>query len=328
MTNPRVALKIDVDTYRGIEDGAARLASFLHSKQIPASFFVSLGPDHSGRAAMRVFRQRGFWKKMRRTSAVSVYGWRTVLSGTLLPARPMGTSFRETFRQWREMGFEVSPHGFDHILWHDEAASWDEGRADQELQQVADTYRFIFGEEPQSFAAPGWQAGWGTWRAMEKLNLLYHSDTRGTHPYFASPGPSRPPPQTGRARLSCGGSPQQSEGWGEAPLKTLEIPTTLPTWDEMLTWDGIDRNNLVEETLKRLRSDRLNVWTIHAEFEGAAYYSSFREAVEQLVPGGVEWVFLPDLARDLRANPSQVPNDSIVQRTLPGRAGTVTCQHG
>src|SRR4051812_18931999 len=108
----QIALKIDVDTYRGIEDGAARLAGFLRDQNIPASFFVSLGPDNSGWAATRLFRHRGFMKKMKRTSALSLYGWRTVFSGTLWPARPMGTSFGDLLRQWRAWGFEVSPHGF------------------------------------------------------------------------------------------------------------------------------------------------------------------------------------------------------------------------
>src|SRR5207302_5997593 len=97
-----IALKIDVDTYEGIRNGATRLASFLHSQKIPASFFVSLGPDNSGRAAARALRHPGFLKKMLRTKAVSVYGWRTILSGTLLPARPMGTSFTDQFRRWRD----------------------------------------------------------------------------------------------------------------------------------------------------------------------------------------------------------------------------------
>src|SRR5580698_4300118 len=110
----QIALKIDVDTYRGIEDGASRLAAFLHSKKIPASFFVSMGPDNSGWAATRAFRHRGFLKKMKRTSALSLYGFRTIFSGTLLPARPMGTSHKKLFHQWRDWGFEVSPHGYDH----------------------------------------------------------------------------------------------------------------------------------------------------------------------------------------------------------------------
>jgi undecaprenyl phosphate-alpha-L-ara4FN deformylase len=292
-----LALKIDVDTYEGIENGATRLASFLHSQKIPASFFVSLGPDNSGRAATRAFRHRGFLKKMLRTKVISVYGWRTILSGTLLPARPMGTSFTDRFRQWREWGFEVNPHGYDHILWHDEAATWDEGRATQELDKVCEVYRNIFGENPTSFAAPGWQGGWGTWQAMEKMNLVYHSDTRGTHPYFVS------------------------------PLKTLEIPTTLPTWDEMLAWDSITPQNIVEETWKLLKKDTLNVWTLHAEFEGTAYFPQFHAFVENAAREGVRWVFLPERARELLARRERVPCDTIQQGTLPGRAGTVTCQH-
>src|SRR6266481_260342 len=96
----QIALKIDVDTYRGIEDGARRLASFLHTQKIPASLFISLGPDNSGWAATRVFRHKGFLKKMNRTSALSVYGWRTIFSGTFFPARPMGPSFRDQLRGW------------------------------------------------------------------------------------------------------------------------------------------------------------------------------------------------------------------------------------
>ena len=296
----RVALKIDVDTYEGIQDGGARLASFLHSQKIPASFFVSLGPDNSGWAALRVFRQPGFLKKMWRTSAVSVYGWRTALSGTLLAARPMGSSFGDLFRQWRDWGFEVSPHGFDHILWHDKAAEWNDERAAEELKKVAGVYRQIFNEDPKSFAAPGWQAGNGTWKAMESLKLLYHSDTRGSIPYFPS-----------------------MEG---QTLQTLEIPTTLPTWDEMLAWDGMTAGQLVPETFKRLDKDRLNVWTIHAEVEGSAYFPRFHQWVEEAPGEGVQWVSLPEAARALLRDPARVPCDTIEQGILPGRAGTVSCQ--
>jgi undecaprenyl phosphate-alpha-L-ara4FN deformylase len=110
----------------------------------------------------------------------------------------------------------------------------------------------------------------------------------------------------------------------------LEIPTTLPTWDEMLSWDGMSRQNIVDETWKFLKSDRLNVWTIHAEVEGTAYFPEFREFVERAGREAVTWVFLPDLARKLLESPHQLPYDEIEQGTRPGRAGTVTCQmnHG
>ncbi len=321
----QLALKIDVDTYDGIENGATRLASFLHSLKIPASFFVSLGPDRSGWAAARLFRHPGFLKKMLRTKAVSVYGWRTILSGTLLPARPMGTSFVDRFRQWREWGFEVNPHGYDHVLWHDEAAGWDEPRAARELEKVTRLHHEVFGESPSSFAAPGWQASWGTWRAMEKMNLLYHSDTRGQFPYFPSKYSSSPA-ASGRGSMD---SPPTTAGNDDKEIfKTLEIPTTLPTWDEMLAWPEMTRHQLVQETQKLLNPDSLNVWTIHAEFEGGTYFPQFHEFVEQAQAGGVKWVFLPERAQELLSHRDRVPCDTMKQGTLPGRAGTVTCQHG
>lgn len=296
----QVALKIDVDTYRGIHEGGAQLASFLTAEKIPASFFVSLGPDNSGWAALRVFRQRGFMTKMRRTSAFSLYGWRTALSGTLFPARPMGASFKEVLRSWRDQGFEVGPHGYDHILWHDRAAHWDQDRAAEELEKVVELYRLIFGAAPTSFAAPGWQAGAGVWRAMDRLKLLYHSDSRGQFPYI--------PAIDGRA------------------LATLEIPTTLSTWDELLALDGMTPNRLPEVTRSELKSDTINVWTIHAELEGTAYLDQFRATIARLKAEGTEWVFLPDLAKRLLANRSAVPFHIFAQSERPGRAGTVTCQ--
>ena len=94
----------------------------------------------------------------------------------------------------------------------------------------------------------------------------------------------------------------------------------------MLAWDGIDRHNLVDETWKLLKSDRLNVWTIHAEFEGNVYFPQFHEFVERAARESVAWVFLPDVARKLLENPRSLPYDDIEQGTRPGRAGTVTCQ--
>src|SRR5204863_6032301 len=139
------------------------------------------------------------------------------------------------------------PHGFDHILWHDAAAEWTEDRAREEIARAFDVYRQIFKQDPASFAAPGWQAGPGTWKALESARLLYHSDTRGDAPYI--------PLLDGHI------------------LNTLEIPTTLPTWDEMLAWDDVTPETLVKKTWGLMRPDVLNVWTIHAEVEGGRYFS-------------------------------------------------------
>jgi undecaprenyl phosphate-alpha-L-ara4FN deformylase len=75
---PHIALKIDVDTYRGTREGVPRLAGLLESLGVRATFLFSLGPDHTGRAIRRVFR-RGFLRKVQRTSVLEHYGLRTLL---------------------------------------------------------------------------------------------------------------------------------------------------------------------------------------------------------------------------------------------------------
>src|SRR5215471_9302447 len=102
-----VALKIDVDTHQGLAEGVPRLRRALERERVTASFYIAMGPDNSGRALIRVFRNRGFLKKMLRTRAVSMYGTRTILSGTILPARPIALAFPNLLRELEAAGFEV-----------------------------------------------------------------------------------------------------------------------------------------------------------------------------------------------------------------------------
>ena len=83
---PQFVIKVDVDTDRGTREGVPALVAILKRHSVPATFLFSLGPDNTGKAIRRVFRP-GFLKKVSRTRVTKLYGWRTLLSGTLLPAR-------------------------------------------------------------------------------------------------------------------------------------------------------------------------------------------------------------------------------------------------
>ena len=56
-----LALKIDVDTFKGTKIGVPNLLALLKKHSADATFLFSLGPDHTGRAIKRVFR-KGFLK--------------------------------------------------------------------------------------------------------------------------------------------------------------------------------------------------------------------------------------------------------------------------
>ncbi|MBP1734977.1 MAG: chitin deacetylase, partial [Deltaproteobacteria bacterium] len=49
-----IGLKIDVDTYEGMKNGAPTLLDLLRQFSIKASFFVPMGRDHTGWTVKRV----------------------------------------------------------------------------------------------------------------------------------------------------------------------------------------------------------------------------------------------------------------------------------
>src|ERR1700694_1504691 len=183
-----IALKVDVDTHQGLGEGVPRLMRALVEAGVTATFLVAMGPDNSGRAIVRVLTNPGFLKKMRRTRAVAMYGLRTVLSGTLLPARPIALAFPEVMRELARSAFEVGVHGYDHVLWQDRLDEIGGGRIRGEIEEAFGGFRAVSGERSRCFAAPGWRTSSSALRVLDTLGLDYRSDTRGSIPYRCAIG--------------------------------------------------------------------------------------------------------------------------------------------
>ncbi len=294
-----VALKIDVDTHQGLAVGVPRLARMLGAEGIAASFFIAMGPDNSGRAIVRVLRNPGFLSKMRRTRAVRMYGLRTVLSGTLLPPRPIALALPTVVRGLKRAGFEVGVHGWDHVRWQDGIDRLGDAGIRAELGEAFEAYRAIFRAPPLSFAAPGWRTNSTALVALDAMGLRYRSDTRGRSPY--------------RCRVDG------------AILRTPEIPTTLPTLDEVMGRDDLPNAGAVLEFyLTQFAPERLNVHTVHAETEGMAELDNFAALIRALKQRGARFIRLDQLAARLGA--AELPACEVVRATLPGRAGWVAAQ--
>ena len=299
MSDLEIALKIDVDTHQGLEAGVPRLARMLVAEGVTASFFIAMGPDNSGRAVVRVLRNPGFLKKMRRTKAVRMYGLRTVLSGTLLPARPIALALPDVLRGLKRAGFEVGVHGWDHVRWQDRIEKLGEAGIRAELGEASEAYRAIFREPARSFAAPGWRTNATALKILDSMQLSYRSDTRGRAPF--------------RCRVD-----------GQV-LATPEIPTTLPTLDEVMGREDLpDAAAVLEFYLSQFDGSRLNVHTVHAETEGMVELEGFTRLIRALRGRGARFVRLDEVAARLGA--TELPVCEVVRATLPGRAGWVAAQ--
>ena len=295
----RLALKIDVDTDRGTRLGVTNLVADLRAAGLPATFLFSLGPDQTGRAITRVFRP-GFLKKVGRTSIVELYGVRTLLNGTLLPAPHIGRRNEAVIRGVRDAGFEVGIHCHSHYRWQDYVHTMGAAAVEAEFTAARAEFRRIFGTEAVTAGAPGWQTNADSRAAYDRAGLLYASDTRGHSPHFIRIG--------GRT------------------FATLEIPTTLPTLDELLGRPEYPEPLLVPHLLALLRHDRVNVFTLHAELEGMGKRALFRALLDGLRQLKVEVLPLEQIARECLTQPARIPICELIQAPVDGRSGLLAVQ--
>lgn len=295
----RLALKIDVDTLRGTREGVPSLVALLQKHGVGATFLFSLGPDHTGRAIRRVFR-RGFVGKVRRTSVVKHYGVRTLLYGTVLPGPDIGRRAAREMRAVRDAGFETGVHTWDHTRWQDGLADADAAWTADEMRRACERYHEIFGEPPRVHGAAGWQMNRHALRLTQRLGFDYCSDGRGTHPHLPV--------------------------WDAEPVRCPQLPTTLPTLDELIGTGAITEENVAAHLLELTKDPAPagHVFTLHAELEGMRLAPAF----EQLILGWKAQGFTLGPVRMLfdAVEPMALPRCTTGPGTVPGRTGTLLVQ--
>jgi peptidoglycan/xylan/chitin deacetylase (PgdA/CDA1 family) len=295
----RLALKVDADTDRGTRIGIPNLVADCAEFGAPACFLFSLGRDQTGRAVTRVLRP-GFFSKVSRTSVVEIYGVRTLLNGTLLPAPHIGRRNEGAMRSVGAAGLEVGIHCLNHYRWQDHLAGMDLAAVRAEFAAARAEFARIFGAEARAAGAPGWQSNAMSREVYDEAGLLYSSDTRGTHPFFPAIG--------GRV------------------FRTLEIPSTLPTLDELMGRPEFPDKAIAGHIASLLDPGRLNVFTLHAEIEGMGRRGIFRRLLAICRDSGVEFVRLDDEARRILADRAGVPVCEQVMAAIDGRSGLVATQ--
>ena len=294
----QLALKVDVDTLRGTLEGVPALIDALQAAGADATFLFSLGPDHTGRALRRIFRP-GFFSKVSRTSVLEHYGLRTLLYGTLLPGPDIGRRGATIMRRVRDAGFEVGIHCFDHTEWQDFVARRDQAWTRRQMQLAIERFGEIFGAAPAVHGAAGWQMNQAALILEEELGFEYASDTRGSTPFV--------PLLAGR-RSRC---PQ--------------LPTTLPTLDELIGVDGVGAGQVHERLLERTRKPAAGqVFTLHAELEGMKLLPVLQRLVSGWRAQGYELVSMRRLLSSLQL--AELPACEVRQGTVPGRSGLLAVQ--
>jgi len=290
----RIGLRIDVDTLRGTRIGVPALVALLARQQTRASFFFSVGPDNMGRHLWRLLRP-AFLGKMLRTKAASLYGWDILFKGTFWPGPVIGRRCAAPIRQADQAGHEIGLHAWDHHRWQTKVESMDQDHAAREIRRGYDSLARILGRNPDCFASPAWRITPAALQALDGLAFRYTSDCRGTSIFHPVADGLR--------------------------LRHVQIPTTLPTYDELIGTE-CTQETYNSHLLNKIRPERLNVLTIHAEAEGIACLGMFEKFLVEARKRGFEFVPLGDLVQ----NADDIPDGRIETTTVPGRDGWIACQ--
>ena len=292
----RIALKVDVDTLRGTREGVPRLLNALARAGVQATFLFSLGPDHTGWALRRVFRP-GFLSKVSRTSVVKHYGLRTLMYGVLLPAPDIGRQAAAPMRAARDAGHECGIHTWDHVVWQDSVRHRDEAWTRRQMGLAFERYTDIFGARPSTHGAAGWQMNAAALRQIDDWGMAYASDGRGARPYL--------PSVDGRT------------------LAHVQLPTSLPTLDELIGNEGVDEHNVARSVLsltdRATNGDLDQVFTLHAELEGGLLSPAFEALLAGWKAQGHQLVTMAELHRHI--DRTTLPVLPLRWGEVPGRSG-------
>ncbi|HAR95173.1 MAG TPA: 4-deoxy-4-formamido-L-arabinose-phosphoundecaprenol deformylase [Deltaproteobacteria bacterium] len=293
-----IGIKVDVDTFEGMRSGVPVLLDIFQRYDIKASFFVPMGKDNTGRTVKRVFTRKGFLKKAGRVGVLSTYGAKTLMYGLVLPGPQIARKNITLVRKILDAGHELGIHGYDHVRWHDSIKHFDEADTRREVDRLLTVYRMIVGEDARSFAAPGWMINPFVLQVFEEKGLVYSSDTRGMCPFY---------PEMGGNRFSI-----------------VQIPTTLPTLDEVIGVISADETPLVDHYLGLLK-EGINILTVHTELEGKRWSGFLAAFLEEAKKRGFSFTRLIDIAREFKKE-ADTPICTVEYGSVPGRAGEVCCQ--
>jgi hypothetical protein len=137
-------------------------------------------------------------------------------------------------------------------------------------------------------------------RLTQRLGFTYASDTRGVCPFIPV--------------------------WNAEPFPVPQLPTTLPTLDELIGLDGITQDNVAKRIFELSESPAPNghVFTLHAELEGGKFLPVFESIIDMWTASGIELTSLKSIADELAVK--LLPRHEIRMGTIAGRSGTLALQ--
>jgi undecaprenyl phosphate-alpha-L-ara4FN deformylase len=177
----------------------------------------------------------------------SGYPFSNYLPGVLrrkLPARYISRRYRDHLKAIYTAGHDIGIASYSAVEWQRDSAYQSPEWVHSEVLHAVEAFTDLYGIPPHFHGALGWQVNANLFAEEELLKFDFASDVRGRHAFL---------PEMQTVRSSC---PQ--------------IPTTLPTLDELLLQSEVSEENVHQFLYAECQRVLPNgeVFTLTAEREG------------------------------------------------------------
>ena len=166
-TPMRIALKVEVPSLKGTDQGFSNLLALFQEHKIRGSFFFSMAESSVGDSTFK----RAWSKTMELVAKSSQSENQSeTVSNAMLSAI--------------EAGQEIGLCAYDCIEWNNKAAHADADWTRHQLALASEAFEKIAGHAPRMFAAANSQINPHLLKLEEKQGFLFASDTRGKYPFY------------------------------------------------------------------------------------------------------------------------------------------------
>jgi hypothetical protein len=114
--------------------------------------------------------------------------------------------------------------------------------------------------------------------------------------------------------------------WRAEIVACPQLPTTLPTLDELIGANGLTKKNVADHVLNLTRECPAagHVYTLHAELEGGKLAPAFEAMLAGWKTQGYDLVSMRALAESLDLK--SLPRNEIAFGSVAGRSGSLALQ--
>ena len=167
-------LRVDLESFKGIREGAPKLLDLLKKYNLKASFYLTIGGESN---IFEILRYRGKLKSSGERK-IKVWKLKDKLRMALFPNDFVKENIK-ILKRILDEGHELGLHGWKHREW---TRGLEKINVEEKINKSIKKYEKLFDKNPVSFASPGFNVNDKVLKVLEKNNIKFISDFPGNKP--------------------------------------------------------------------------------------------------------------------------------------------------